>query len=222
MKKLFVALACAVALNAQAGVIVDNSITGSVVNNFNAMATGAVAGLIVDVGARYGERFAGQTVTNVGGFDAVTGAPTSLTLLANANTADNIGILLNGGSNVLYGDLSSQIGEGAVSVLLGARSDVFGFNMVGTDGGNFLIEFFAADGSSIASITQGAMNSFFGFRTTGGSQIWGVTITNTDPAGLAFDNVQFNQGRGEVPEPASLALLGLGLFGLVAARRRKQ
>ena len=207
-------------VNAHAAVVVDNTISGTIVNNFNTLPTGNVAGFISQTSATYGEHFSGQTISTVSGFDVVSGTPTSLTLLANATVADNIGILLYAASNVIYGDLAGNIGEGALSILLGAGSNVFGFNVVGSNNGQFRADFFAADGGNIGSFTLTAADRFFGFNTTGGTQIRAVTLTNTDVGGIAYDNVTFNNSAN-VPEPASLALLCLGLFGVAAARRCK-
>lgn len=45
-------------------------------------------------------------------------------------------------------------------------------------------------------------------------------VSVTDPAGLVYDDFAFTTD-GHVPEPATLALFGLGLAGLGVTRRRK-
>src|SRR5687767_1528099 len=133
MKKILVGfVACIAMASANAAIIIDNTVAGATTNNFDALALGNVAGLISQTGATYGERFAGQVLSTAGGFDALTGTPTGpLTLLANAVTADNIGILTQGPSQVIYGDLGGNVGEGALSILLATDTDVLGLNVVG-------------------------------------------------------------------------------------------
>lgn len=226
MKKLALALISALSFGAHAGVIVNNSAIGSIVNDFESQTAGDIndgfggGALLFETGAIYGERFQGQTLTVVGGFDVLSGTPVSgLFLEASALAGDNIGIL-SYGSNVIYGDVGYGIGEGALSLVLDVGSDTFAFDVLGADGGGLLVaQFFALDGSLLGSISQAAANGHFGYQTTGGDMIWGVSITNNDNFGIAFDNVSFGAA---VPEPGTMALLGLSLLGLGVTRRKSK
>lgn len=215
------------------------SLTGTELIDFESFAGGGAPGtnydgLIDADGATFGERFDGQILGASGNSDTLSGVPVGgLNLVAGAAgqnlnifTRNPDGNVLTGLGNLGFPDFDA-IGEGAIAILFDNDQSEFGFQSVGGNLGDATFEFWARDGSLIATITPTGLGvDFFGFQREGGVQdIAGITIWNTDPAGIGFDDIIFDVpgiDPGRVPEPGTIGLLGLGLFGLGLARRRRK
>ena len=84
----------------------------------------------------------------------------------------------------------------------------------GSDGHSVTVGF----GDGLAAINPGEISLFSGSSSTVSRQVVGQSFW----FGLSGQGVPTTPPTNGVPEPASLALLGIGLAGLGVARRRKQ
>ncbi|MBD8533412.1 MULTISPECIES: PEP-CTERM sorting domain-containing protein [unclassified Massilia] len=66
-----------------------------------------------------------------------------------------------------------------------------------------------------------ARNINLGWTGIGSMTMAGFTAGTKNTTWFAMDNLVINEAVNAVPEPGSIALLGLGIAGLMAGRRRK-
>ena len=211
-----------------------DDLTGTQLTTFDDVPGGTAPGtnydsVFVSGGVSFAERFVGQTNTPSGTFDVLSGSPDGSLALAVGAPGQNLNVFDNAGSQVLTGlgpagfpDFDA-IGEGAIALLFTSDQSEFGFQLVGGELGSATLDFFRRDGSLIEQIVLNALaDDLYGFSRVGGvNDIAGISIWNNDPGGIGLDNLRFDVPSGQVPEPGTLALLGLGLVGMGYARRKK-
>ncbi len=228
------ALLWATALPAQITQVDYTSLTGTEFISFDAIAGGPGAGTnydgvtVID-GVAFGERFSGQTLTAMGDFDQLGGAPAGGLNLLSGAPGQNFAVFQSPAGKVLSGigpggfPSSNAIGEGAVSLLFSTGQSEFGFRLAGGHGANAYINFFGGDGGLIQSFTLGNLPliSTYGFARSGGlKDIRGISIWNDDPTGIGLAALRHDV-VSMVPEPATWAMMILG-FGIVGASVRRR
>jgi hypothetical protein len=181
--------------------------------------------------------FMGQSLSATPGVDCpgaaatacIVGSPTG-PLSLDASSPDTFTV--NDGSNPSSPVLSgTPTFNGGIAILFSI--DQFG---VGFDGGFFnavastAITAFARDGSLIGSVSNTVTGvEFLGLVTDDQTaSIAGVflDLVGSEPAGFAIDNIRFGGVDDidveDVPEPATILIMALGLAGLVVSRKTKK
>ena len=160
-----------------------------------------ITDLLVMDGAVFGERFAGQSVEPVGTHDTISGrALPPLTVMPGAS-GQNLSVVWFDGNNVLNGYGTAGYpkrdgqGEGAIAFLFDEDQAAVAFQLRGGEAGVAHVTFLMRDGMVLATLDLPPAGEHpYGFvRSNGTSDIAGIIVTNTDPQGLAIDNIRFGQ-----------------------------
>ena len=159
--------------------------------------------VLVRPGARFGERFSGQSLLADGDYDRVTGAALApLTVIPGAPGA-TLGAMRLGPTNVLHGHgprgfpRVEAIGEGAIAVEFDNDQAALAFDLRGGEQGALDITFLRRDGTEIARLRISPLGEeSYAFARAGNiADIAGLRSLNSDQQGVAIDNLAFDKDQ---------------------------
>ena len=189
--------ALSLVLPASAQISVQNQTAPlTVVEDFSSFASGEVPGILVVPGARIAEDCFGQTTTEQGsGFELTTGFPSNPPTLRTPPAHDGVYVhvftALSNVSGMAQGDTIDDIGEGALTIVYDLPQQQLGLRITGSNGsGNATFRAFASDGTLIGQAIVASSPDRDLTISSGGAPIRALTFTNTDPLGLALDDLR--------------------------------
>jgi hypothetical protein len=156
--------------------------------------------LLTRPGARFGERFAGQTLLAEGNYDRISGTALAPLTAVPGLPGATLGAMRLPGTTVLYGHgprgfpMIEAVGEGAIAIEFDNEQSALAFDLRGGEAGSAWVIFLRRDGSEISRIRLAPLSeASYGFlRNAHLPDIAGLLILNDDPQGVAIDNLAFD------------------------------
>lgn len=157
-----------------------------------------------ELGITFGEKLVGQAVQADGVFDVITGTPqTPLRMDTSVEPKWGVNIINIFSSTMIdgIGPLGfpdrNALAEGAITVLYDIDQQVIAFDLIGSNDGIVFMQLFNRQGMRIADYTIEYLKDDTFIFTSSQRDIAAITLTNTDKAGLVYDNFRF------VPAPSN-------------------
>lgn len=165
-----------------------------------------------------------ETVVNMGGAPTDTGSFTFEGLTFSESSTGSGGPGWRDLTGFGYG-FTDNAGISDITISLGGAYSQAGLDVyIGP--ATYTVTFFDQGMNALGNVTQTLANNnthqFFGWQSDAGIASLRIQEISGDNGFVGgFNDVRFeNQVTSNVPEPASLALMGVGLLGLVARKRK--